>query len=143
MDRVKYFTDEYSFLSNFHEAEIEYIGIKWKTSEHAYQAMKSVDHEERLWMASLEHPGQAKRAGRHLTLRADWEAVKEDLMEGILRAKFDQHEDLKQQLIETYPIDLIEGNSWGDTYWGVDDKKGGLNKLGKILMKLRVEYSGR
>ena len=143
MDRVKYFIDEYSFLSNFYEAFIAYEGIRWKTSEHAYQAMKSLDHEERLWVASLDTPGQAKRAGRHILLRSDWEEVKEEIMLNILKAKFDQNADIRQKLIETYPLRLIEGNNWGDTFWGVDDHKGGLNKLGEQLMHLRLLYTGR
>lgn len=73
-------------------------------------------------------------------LRSDWEAVKVTVMEEIVRAKFTQNEDLKWRLLTTGDACLEEGNTWHDTFWGVDAKTGeGLNHLGRILMKVRDE----
>jgi hypothetical protein len=99
-------------------------------------------------------PGQAKRLGRSLRLRPDWEEVKIDVMEVILRSKF-KHPELRQKLISTGLITLIEGNDWGDRFWGAcssyDFKSPswtigeqeylyGGNELGILLMKLREEF---
>ena len=73
-------------------------------------------------------------------MRKDWEEVKDELMEEILRSKFAQHTELKEKLLATGDAVLIEGNSWNDRYWGVDIKSGaGKNHLGKILMKVRED----
>ena len=59
-------------------------------------------------------------------------------MLNVVRAKFDQHPDLAQKLLETGDEELVEGNTWGDRYWGVCGGKG-KNMLGKILMRVREE----
>ena len=59
-------------------------------------------------------------------------------MEEIVAAKFTQHPDLAEKLLETGSMILIEGNDWGDTYWGAaTSTEQGENHLGKILMKIR------
>ena len=61
-------------------------------------------------------------------------------MEDIVRAKFTQNQDMKQQLLATGNLVLVEGNGWHDTFWGVDLKTGeGENHLGRILMQVREE----
>lgn len=85
-------------------------------------------------------PKDAKRRGRNVKLRADWDAVKDGIMEEIVRAKFTQNKDLGEKLLATGDAVLIEGNTWNDRYWGVDIKTGaGHNHLGKIIMKIRTE----
>ena len=87
----------------------------------------------------------SKRAGRRVKLRKDWEEVKLRIMEEVVRAKFLQHPDLANKLIDTGDEELIEGNCWNDRFWGVDIRTGiGENNLGKILMKVRSElYSNK
>ena len=75
--------------------------------------------------------------GRHLPLRPDWEDVKLSVMEGLLRQKF-REEPFKSQLKATGDAQLVEGNYWGDVYWGVCRGQGE-NHLGKLLMKIRGE----
>ena len=78
--------------------------------------------------------------GRLVPLRPDWEAVKVGIMEEIVRAKFIQHPELAARLLATGDKVLVEGNHWGDTFWGVDTRTGqGHNHLGRILMKVREE----
>lgn len=106
-------------------------------SEAAFQAMKTQDIAEQLQFTLLT-PQEAKRLGRRIKLRPDWEQVKDGVMEAVLRAKFSDLE-LRNRLLATGDVELVEGNTHGDTYWGVCDGKG-RNMLGKLLMKLRAEY---
>ena len=133
------FRGAYDFLSNFYPAEIELDGIVYSTAETAFQAQKALDMEERKAFAVLP-PAKAKRAGRRLALRSDWEVVKLGIMERIVRAKFAQHPELAERLVATGTLPLVEGNAWHDVYWGADVNTGeGENHLGKILMKVRDE----
>ena len=83
-----------------------------------------------------------KKFGRHnIVLNPLFDRIKLSVMETGLRAKFDQNPDLRQKLIDTFPAMLVEGNTWGDVFWGVDlHTRKGENHLGKLLMKLRDEY---
>lgn len=135
MKVIQQFSNEYEFLSNFYFCKITYDGLEYLSSESAYQAQKTLDLERRkdfqLYLAS-----RAKRHGRKLKLRPDWEQVKDRIMYEIVLAKFTQNEQLRIALLNTGDAELIEGNTWGDTYWGVYNGQG-QNKLGKILMDVR------
>ena len=137
MIKIDKFEGEFAFLSNFYEAEVEYEGIKYPTNEHAFQAAKSLNPARRLEIAMLDTPGKAKRAGRSLQLRHDWEQVKYDVMLDIVFAKFYQHPELATKLLATGDAELIEGNWWNDTTWGVCNGVGS-NWLGRILMMVRA-----
>lgn len=137
------FSGEYEFLSNFHKVDVEYEGIIYPTTEHAFQAAKTMDMGERKRIAALKTPGESKRAGRRVTLRKDWESVKDGIMYDILVKKF-SNEDLKKQLLATGDEELVEGTTWHDNYWGnctCDKCKNivGRNQLGKTLMRVRDE----
>ena len=137
--KIDKFRGEYYFLSNFYPATVSYNGLEYQNNEAAFQAQKVLDVEEQIPFTLLS-PKDAKRRGRKVRLRSDWEAVKDGIMEEIVRAKFSQHKDLEEKLITTGDALLIEGNTWNDRYWGVDVKTGaGHNHLGKILMKIRTE----
>ena len=98
--------------------------------------------EEKLEFTQLR-PIASKKLGRRVQLRPDWEEVKVGIMEEIVRAKFTQNEDLKQRLLATGDLVLEEGNSWHDTFWGVDARsRKGKNHLGRILMQVRQELRG-
>jgi ribA/ribD-fused uncharacterized protein len=126
----------FRFLSNFYPAKVVYEGIEYPTSEHAYQAAKTLDVYQRHNVASQPTPGAAKKFGKAVSMRPDWDDVKVDVMEEIVYAKFTQNENLGDMLILTEDIELIEGNNWGDTFWGVCDGVGE-NHLGKTLMRVR------
>ncbi|MGN1415711.1 MAG: NADAR family protein [Oscillospiraceae bacterium] len=134
---IDLFRGQYFFLSNFFEAPIIYDDIIYGSSEAAFQAQKTLDISQRELFTELT-PLKAKKRGEQLSLRSDWEKVKLDIMYEICKAKFTQHEELRQLLISTCGEMLIEGNDWGDTFWGVS---GGIgeNHLGKILMRIRDE----
>lgn len=132
---------KFRFLSNFYMCPVIYEGIRYPSSEHAYQAAKSLDMEVRQRIANLSTPGKAKKAGRQINIRQDWEAVKYDVMSEIVLEKFLQNPDIKQKLIDTGDEELIEGNTWGDQWWGVCNGVGE-NMLGKILMRVRAILRG-
>ena len=129
------FTGDYEFLSNFYNCPVIYNGLRYQNSEAAFQAQKLKSNMDRVPFTKL-NPSQAKRLGRQIQLREDWEEVKLEHMKAILLCKFEQNPELKEKLIATYPHELIEGNWWHDTYWGVCNGVG-QNNLGKILMELR------
>lgn len=114
------FTGPYAFLSNFlHPCPVEHEGILYTSSEHAYQAAKTVLWEERHTILAAPTPAKAKRAGRTVTLRPEWEHIKRAVMLTVVLAKFVWNPDLAQRLAATGDRALLEGNWWGDTYWGV------------------------
>jgi len=135
---IKSFKDEFHFLSNFHTSYILYDGIVWPTVEHAYQAMKTLDENQRMNILELDSPGAAKKYGRTVTLRPDWDDVKLEIMEELVLEKFESKADLREKLLATQDAEIVEGNTWGDTFWGVCNGVGE-NHLGKILMKIRDE----
>ena len=90
-------------------------------------------------MRQTKAPGDAARLGRRLPgLRADWEAVKDDVMLRALRAKFTQHARLRRLLLSTGDAELIE-HTRNDRYWADGGDGSGLNRLGALLMQLREE----
>jgi|ERR1051326_1585952 ribA/ribD-fused uncharacterized protein len=137
MDIIDDFRGPYSFLSNFFPAKVLLDGYEFASVEHAYQAAKTFDAAQRALIACTKSPVSAKRLGRKITMRPDWDRVKESVMLDLLRQKF-QIPQLRQYLLETHNARLIEGNWWNDTYWGVCNGKG-LNRLGVLLMQIRGE----
>ena len=141
---IDFFDGEHAFLSNFYNASCIFEEKLYPTVEHAFQAAKSLDQVERDWIAAAETPGKAKRMGRSITLRSDWEKIKFDVMKECLRSKF-ADPVLKQKLLATGDEELVEGNYWHDNTWGncsCEKCKDivGRNMLGNILMKLRTEF---
>lgn len=132
MNAINRFDGEHRFLSNFYPSPILFDGVPVATVEHAYQASKTFDPEQRAVIARAFSPGQAKRLGRHVQLRPDWEHDKVLVMAELVRIKF-RNPHLRGLLLATGDALLVEGNDWGDTYWGVC-RGVGLNMLGKILM---------
>jgi len=130
------FTGKYRWLSNFFPSSIEYEGQRYPTIEHAYQAAKTSDPSERAEILSTMQPAIAKRIGRRVTLKTDWYKARLSIMEQLLRLKFVPSSLFGDMLLSTGNAILIEGNYWGDTFWGVCRNKGH-NHLGKILMHIR------
>ena len=142
MKEIFFFTrhGKYGWLSNFYRASISIDGTIWPTSEHYYQAMKTRDPEEQAMIQDLATPKEAKYAGYHVTIRSDWEYVKEDIMLTALIAKFTQHEELGDKLVATGDAILHEDSPW-DKYWGFV-KGNGMNRLGVLIMELREGLKG-
>lgn len=135
MKQITSFSGINSFLSNFYTSKVEFEGMEFWTVEHAFQAAKTTDMSARRAIQEASTPGKAKRLGRKVALRPDWEDIKIDVMKELVTKKFED-DDLAFMLIRTGDAELIEGNHWGDTFWGVCDGVG-QNNLGKILMEVR------
>lgn len=130
------FRGEHGFLSNFHPCQMAYLGRSYLCSEAAYMAQKCANPEDREQFSRLDGPS-AKRLATTLPLRPDWEVVRIAHMRGALAAKFTQNQDLRERLIATGDLELVEFNTWEDRFWGVCGGVG-LNWLGRFLMELRT-----
>jgi len=146
MNMIKAFVDKYRFLSNFFPSPIIWNGQRWETAEHLYQAMKTVNKNDRELIRLASTPGKTKKLGQQVELRSDWENAKHRTMKEILELKFKQNPELAQKLINTKGMILEEGNFWHDNYWGICrckrcKHKTRQNHLGLLLMELRKEIS--
>lgn len=135
------FDGEYRFLSNFWMAPVEYEGMVYPSSEHAYQAAKTLNKDLRGAFAEITSPGAVKKLGQTIAMRPDWEDVKINVMRDIVTAKFEQNPELMEKLMATKGHELVEGNTWGDTFWGECPLGKGRNELGKILMSIRDDIT--
>jgi ribA/ribD-fused uncharacterized protein len=135
MEIIDSFTGDNFYLSNFFHARVTYEGLEYPSTEHAYQAAKTLDKHARKAFLHVK-AGEAKRMGKCLKIRSDWESVKLGVMKEVVLRKFTTHKDLCAKLLSTGQAKLIEGNDWGDVYWGKVDGKGE-NHLGLILMEVR------
>ena len=134
---IRHFRGRYAFLSNFASSLITLDGIEYPTAEHAFQAHKTLDSRERVRIAGLKAPASAKKAGRGVALRPDWEDVKVDVMREVLLKKFARGSTLAEELLGTGEVELIEGtDTWSDRFWGVANGVGE-NHLGRLLMEIR------
>lgn len=139
------FKDKYAFLSNMQECTIIYGDMTFKSTEAFYQAMKTTDNNIRKEFTQLDGY-KAKRRGRELTIRNDWDSIKDAVMLYALFQKF-RGPYFKELLLATGTEDLVEGNYWHDNYWGscTCQKCGnkGMNKLGQFLMQVRDKLSAQ
>lgn len=141
---IEKFRDEYRWLSNFHTCEhplfLEGDNFEYPSVEHAYQAAKTFNVEHR-WRIRCGDATFAKRyfKTRSEAVRPDWDQVKLMIMEKLLRQKFKAGTGLLAKLIATGKEEIVEGNTWGDVFWGQCPIGKGENHLGKLLMQIRSE----
>jgi len=133
--RIEGFKNEYRFLSNFPAVRVTLDGDTYPSVEHAYQAAKTTDRDKRRGIKMAASAAIAKRLGKKLPVRADWEKVRDQTMFDLLVQKFSQDE-FRDQLLATGDAYIEETNHWGDVYWGVCNGVG-QNKLGLMLMEIR------
>jgi ribA/ribD-fused uncharacterized protein len=141
--RIESFSGVHRFLSNFWPVQVEYDGEMYPSTEQAYKAAKTLDISARKKIAEYapnkrELEEQIRNILASVLIRSDWTDEKRlEVMENLLRQKFDGRDpELQQKLLATGDAELIEGNTWGDTFFGVCDGVG-KNHLGKLLMKVR------
>lgn len=149
---IHFKSEEHRFLSNFYLIEIDYLGIKYPSVEHAYMSAKSdedveIDGVRYNWKNfcanSKFKPSKIKGESRFITLVYSWDTLKLDVMYDCLVAKF-SNEALRRRLLATGTQNIQEGNWHGDMFWGVDllsNPNVGENHLGRLLMKVREEIS--
>lgn len=128
------FEDEFFFLSNYFPCKVEFEGNTFLSSEAAYQSQKCPSRVKEF--LNLEADA-AKKLGKTVEIREDWEQKKINIMRRILVCKFIENSNLGDKLIATAPAKLIEGNWWNDTFWGVCNGVGS-NNLGISLELVRT-----
>ncbi len=147
MQDIKFYRaneEPYGAFSNLHRRPVEFEGETFETSEHAYQAGKARKPQVRQWILAAPSPALVAMAAHGLywwDIRSDWSKIKFDRMRDVLRAKFTQHDDLRELLLATGDARLVEAatvdnpvnRTWGEVN-GV-----GKNMLGKLLMEVREE----
>ena len=135
MKTYKGFRDEFYFLSNMFPCDCEYKGYKFTCSEALFQALKCKHKKDIDKFVGIDGY-TAKRIGRKIELRSDWNEIRLNAMKTALYVKFVNNIGLRSALRNTGDIELIEVNSWNDRYWGVCNGVGE-NNLGKLLMEFR------
>lgn len=133
---ISRFQFETAFLSNFYPCPVEIDGLIFHSSEAAYMAQKTDSKKIKERFAEISNAAHAKKEGRRIKLKEGWDNIKLKAMLTVVTAKFEQNPFLANLLVNTGDRPLIEGNDWGDTYWGVC-KGEGENHLGLILMEVR------
>jgi hypothetical protein len=117
-----------------------------KSVEHAYQAHKPKDPILKLKILRAQSPSVAKKWGNQVRLESllNWDRERDALMLRLLRCKFDPdvNPGLVTSLLHTGSVPLVEGNTWGDTYWGIVNNVGE-NRLGLLLMYVREELRNK
>lgn len=141
---IKFYStaDAYGEFSNFAAYPIAIGKKKWPTTEHYFQAMKFVGKSEQEEIRKAKSPMLAARMGRDRKrkLRRDWESAKVNVMREAVLAKFSQHEELRDLLLETGDAKIVEHTA-NDDYWGDGGDGKGKNMLGRILMDVRESLS--
>lgn len=137
INHIDSFHGPHRFLSNFWACEVRWGELTFPSSEHAYQWTKMDDEAGRAAVIAAPTAGDAKKAAREHAVRPDWEHIKIEVMLDLLRIKF-SNQWLRDWLDATGDAELIEGNTWNDTFWGVC-RGVGENRLGKLLMQVRIE----
>lgn len=119
LTKIDKFKDKYYFLSNYYNAPVIYHGIFFTNNEAAFQSAKLIGTKYEYLCRTFSNlpPNLAKRKGRQVALRPDWEQVKDKVMYDIVKCKFSMNNGLKEKLLATGNVMLIEGNNWNDTYW--------------------------
>jgi N-glycosidase YbiA len=136
------FSGEYAFMASAFRCDIEFEGIVYPSLEHAFQAAKTDDLAEREIVRMGKSPAGARMAGKKVTLRHGWDYYRVEVMERLIRLKFENPE-LRAKLLATGDDEIVDANTYHDEYWGkctCDKHKGyGLNYIGRILMRVRRE----
>ncbi|KAF8630184.1 hypothetical protein AX15_003063 [Amanita polypyramis BW_CC] len=105
--------DPYYGFTNFSPHPVVYKGNKYPTSEHLFQSFKFHDHRPGLAehiRTCSERPSVAFSEARRFQpeVRPDWLQINIQKMEDVLWHKFNQHPDLKAELLSTGSAELIE-----------------------------------
>ena len=138
---IYFYNQWYDVLNNFSANTVEIDGITYPTAEHAYQGAKCTDQRGKQEIVAAKSPLLAKKVSNQKYRSAkdpDWEAKKLSVMELILRAKLDQHQEVRDALIRSGDEAIAE-DSPVDAFWGRGKDGKGKNQLGKLWMKIRSE----
>ena len=128
------FRNQFWFLSNMYPHTIHVNGIEYTCIEAAFQSFKLEDREARRQFSGI-NGFEAKKLGRHVQLRPDWNEIKVEVMYRLLKIKFKGELGAKLKSVDGH---TVEENTWGDTFWGIC-RGHGQNQLGILLERVRSE----
>ena len=140
-DRALFYMGPWYPFDNFSSFMVQYAGVDWMTSEHAYQASKFLGHPDVIDLvrtARSAHDAKKIARANNQHKRSDWQEVKVLIMKNIVRAKLFQHPHIQKKLLETGAMKIVE-DSPTDDFWGRGPDGNGQNHMGKIWMELREE----
>jgi len=133
-------------LSNFYQCSMEFGGLRFKSSEHAYQYQKACyfDCSEYLKQKICRAPTAlaAKRVVDGLPTTGDWNVFKPMLMFQILSAKFKQVLIFRQKLEEAFRSGAEIHHPVHDPFWGNGRDGKGENWFGWSLQHLGYSKFG-
>ena len=142
-ETIKFYkiNEPFGCFSNFSKFPINVNGNIWRTSEHFFQAQKSLDTSYRLAVLNTKTAHDVVKLGRSDTLnkRQDWYEIRDNVMRFIVWKKIQQHPIILETLMSTDNKTIVEKAEYDD-YWGDGMDGTGQNMLGKILMEIRDEY---
>lgn len=133
-----YFRNEYWFLSNMYPCKIRVNGLEFQCAEACFQSFKTTDLELRKKFQNL-NGFEAKKLGKKIKLRPDWNNIRLEVMYRVVLAKFRQHPELFRKL-KNVSEPIVEDNTWHDTFWGMCNGVG-KNNLGIILTAVQNNLS--
>lgn len=155
----------YGAFSNLYRREIVLGGVTYPTVEHAYQSLKPRDARVRDWLLGAPAPSLVALAAHVLPsdepdptmvmgrvadsllgfhTRPGWSRLRYPWMMVCLRAKLEQHEEVRQLLLSTDACRIVEAGKIDDEAgrrWGIVNGRGH-NYLGRMLMLGRAEFGG-
>lgn len=141
---IGFYPREFFCLDNFSSFAVVYNGVKYPTVEHAYQSLKFVDTAPEIAKQIADcfsaHEAQKIAQANKDKQNPNWDEIKVDIMEELLRFKLEQNPYVKKKLLQTKDCTICE-DSPKDAFWGIGQNRDGQNQLGKLWMKLRSELS--
>lgn len=141
-DVIGFYPREFYCLDNFSSFKVKYKGVLYSTVEEAYQSIgfddTAKDISEKIRNSFSAHEAQKIAYENKDKMRKDWDEIKLQVMEELLRAKLEQNPYVKKKLLETKDYMIVE-DSPKDSFWGWGNNRDGDNNLGKLWMKLRAE----
>ena len=143
MDEViGFYPREFYPLDNFSSFKVKWNGYIYASLEEAYQAASFMGSNkelvEKIKKSHSAHEAQKIAYENRDKQRVDWDDVKLEVMEELLRLKIEQNPYVKKKLLQTNDYLIVE-DSPKDSFWGWGPNRDGENQLGKLWMKLREE----
>lgn len=139
---IGFYPREFYPLDNFSSFKVEWDGYLYSSVEEAYQAASFMGSDEEMVQA-IKKSHSADEAQRLAYVnkdkrRDDWDLIKLDVMELLLRLKLEQNPYVLKKLLQTGDYYIVE-DSPKDSFWGWGPDRCGENQLGRLWMKLRKE----
>ncbi len=139
---IGFYPREFYCLDNFSSFKVKYKGYIYASLEEAYQSagfeMSAPEIAQQIKNSFSAHEAQKIAMKNKDKLQPNWNEIKLDVMEELLRLKVNQNPYVKKKLLETREYMIVE-DSPKDNFWGWGQDRNGENNLGKLWMKIRDE----